>query len=191
MAAISRRTRSGTLGDIKSQEAAQFLPKGCSRKMPPSFLDLNGVVCSNTLFSNTSALTSSLLFRGNSTCKILEHLVWSNTSGFQFWGPLARTNFLLALCGLPIKRMELSISMNTPHGRWGQGPGSVDPRLPAGLPFPVPEILEFAAFSDSGKFFPAGSGPPATDWQCERTALQPLCPRLVAQDGHTLHTPCA
>ena len=83
------------------QEAAQFLPKGCSRKMPPSFLNLNGGVCSNTLFSNTSALTSSLLFRGNPTCKILEHLVWSNTSGFQFWGPLARTLFLSVLCGLP------------------------------------------------------------------------------------------
>ena len=71
-------------------------------KRPLHFLDLNGVVCSNTLLSNTSALTSSLLFRGNSTCKILEHLVWSNTFGFQFWGPLARTNFLSALCGLPI-----------------------------------------------------------------------------------------
>ena len=41
----------------------------------------------------------------------------------------------------------------TPHGRWRQGPGSVDPRFPAGLPFPVPEILEFVAFRDSGKFF--------------------------------------
>ena len=70
-------------------------------KCPLHFLNLNGAVCSNTLFSNTSALTSSLLFRGNSTCNILEHLVWSNTSGFQFWGPLARTNFLSALCFLP------------------------------------------------------------------------------------------
>ena len=51
------------------------------------------------------------------------------------------------------RRLELSISKNTPHGRWGQGPGSVDPRFPAGLPFPVPEILEFVAFGDSGKFF--------------------------------------
>ena len=42
---------------------------------------------------------------------------------------------------------------NTPHGRWGQGPGSVDPRFPAGLPFPVPEILVFVAFGDSGKIF--------------------------------------
>ena len=51
------------------------------------------------------------------------------------------------------RRLELSISKNTPHGRWGQGPGSVDPRFPAGLPFPVPEILEFVAFGGSGKFF--------------------------------------
>ena len=84
------------------QEAAQYLPKGRSRRMPPSVLHFNGVVCSNTLFSKTSALTNSLLFRTNSTCKILEHPVWSNTSGFQFWGPLARTNFLSALCGLSI-----------------------------------------------------------------------------------------
>ena len=30
--------------------------------------------------------------------------------------------------------------------------GSVDPRFPAGLPFPVPEILELRGFRDSGKF---------------------------------------
>ena len=42
---------------------------------------------------------------------------------------------------------------NTPRGRWGQGPGSVDLRFPANLPFPVPEILEFVAFRDSGIFF--------------------------------------
>ena len=56
------------------------------------------------------------------------------------------------------RRLELSISENTPHGRWGQGPGSVDPRFPACLPFPVPEILEFVAFRDSGKFFQQFSG---------------------------------
>ena len=70
-------------------------------KCPLNFLYFNGVVCSNTLFSNTSSLTNSLFFRANSTCQILEHLVWSNTSGLQFRGPLARTNFLSALCGLP------------------------------------------------------------------------------------------
>ena len=36
-------------------------------------------------------------------------------------------------------------------GRWGQGPGSVDLRFPAGLP--LPEILEFVAFRDLGKMF--------------------------------------
>ena len=36
---------------------------------------------------------------------------------------------------------------------WGQGLGSVDPRFPAGWPFPVPQILEFIAFRDSGKIF--------------------------------------
>ena len=51
------------------------------------------------------------------------------------------------------RRLELSISKNTPHGRWRQGPGSVDPRFPEGLPFPVPEIPEFVAFRDSGKIF--------------------------------------
>ena len=51
------------------------------------------------------------------------------------------------------RRLELSISKNTLHGRWGQGPDSVDPRFPAALPFPVPEILEFVAFRDLGKIF--------------------------------------
>ena len=31
--------------------------------------------------------------------------------------------------------------------------GSVDPRFPAGLPFPESEVLEFLAFRDSGKLF--------------------------------------
>ena len=49
-----------------------------------NFLHLNGVICSNTLFSNTSALTDSLLFMVNSTCKgsrtprLVEH----------FWVPI-------------------------------------------------------------------------------------------------------
>ena len=76
--------------------------------VPRHFLQFYRAVCSNTLFSNTSALTNSLLFRSNSTCKFLEHLVLSNTSGFQFCGPLARTNFLSALCGLPNKRPRKS-----------------------------------------------------------------------------------
>ena len=51
------------------------------------------------------------------------------------------------------RRLELSISKNTPHGRWGQGLGRVDPRFLAGLPFPVPEVLEFVAFRRPGKIF--------------------------------------
>ena len=54
------------------QEATQYPPKGCSRKMPRS----------NTVFSNTSALTNSLLFRANSKCKGSRTPVWSNASGF-------------------------------------------------------------------------------------------------------------
>ena len=50
------------------------------------------------------------------------------------------------------RRLELSLSKNTPHGGWGQGPSSVGKRFLAGLPFPVPEILEFVAFRESGKF---------------------------------------
>ena len=51
------------------------------------------------------------------------------------------------------RRLELPISKNTLRGRLGQGPGSVDPRFAAGLPFSVPEILEYVAFRDSGKYF--------------------------------------
>ena len=36
---------------------------------------------------------------------------------------------------------------------WDKAPGNVDPRFAAGLPFPVPEILELKAFCDSGKIF--------------------------------------
>ena len=59
-------------------------------------------------------------------------------------------------CGIVRKtsrRLELSVLKDIPHGRWGRGPGSVDPGFPAGLPFPVPEILELVAFRDSGKLF--------------------------------------
>ena len=38
-------------------------------KCPLHFVHFNGVVCPNTLFSNTFVLTNSLLFRANSTCK--------------------------------------------------------------------------------------------------------------------------
>ena len=62
------------------------------------------------------------------------------------------SNFLIESRGVSQKnsrRLELSISKNTLHGRWGQGPGSDNPRFPAGLPFPVSVIL-IAAFRASG-----------------------------------------
>ena len=64
-----------------------------------------------------------------------------------------RASQIVAFFQKSSRRLELSISKNTPHGRWGQGPGNVGPRFPAGLPFPLPEILEFVAFRDSGKNF--------------------------------------
>ena len=55
-----------------------------------------------TLFSRTLLPRPILFYSGQIlNAKVLENLVWSNTSGLQFWGPLARTNFLSALCGLP------------------------------------------------------------------------------------------
>ena len=65
------------------------------------FLHCNGPVCSNTLFSNTSASTNLCCSGQILHAKVLEHLVWLNTFGLRFWGPLARTNVLSALCGLP------------------------------------------------------------------------------------------
>ena len=77
------------------------------------------------------------------------------------------------------RRLELSTSKNTLHGGWGQGPGSVDPRFPAGLPFPVPEIPEFLAFRDCRENYPSdfpgiflefSSGTPEqTSIMCKRT----------------------
>ena len=52
-------------------------------KCPFNFLHFNGVVCSNTLFSNTSALTSSLFLHGNfytRTPRLVEHF-WAPTLG--------------------------------------------------------------------------------------------------------------
>ena len=54
------------------------------------------------------------------------------------------------------EKLEKAVTVenkNTPHGRLGQGPGSVGPRFAAGLPFLRAQILEFKAFRDSGKIF--------------------------------------
>ena len=68
--------------------------KAVQGKCPLHFLHFNGAVCSNTLFSNTSALTNSLLFRTSSTCKgsrtprLVEH----------FWVPIWRASCSNRLC---------------------------------------------------------------------------------------------
>ena len=60
--------------------------------------------CARTPFSRTLLPWPILCYSGqNLHVKVLEHLVWSNASGFQFWGPPARTNILSVLCG-PRKR---------------------------------------------------------------------------------------
>ena len=61
-----------------------------------------------TLFSRTLLPWRILYYSGQIIhAKVLEHLVWSNTSAFQFWVPLARTIFLSALRGLPIFQRSL------------------------------------------------------------------------------------
>ena len=85
------------------QEAAQYKPKGCSRKIPLFFVLSNGAVCSNTRFSRTFLSCTILCHSGQILhSKVLDHPVWSNTFGFRFWGLLARTYFCLVPCGLPI-----------------------------------------------------------------------------------------
>ena len=51
------------------------------------------------------------------------------------------------------RRLELSISKNTPHGRLGQDPGSVNPRFPAGLLFPGAQIPRICSILRFGKNF--------------------------------------
>ena len=66
-----------------------------------NFLHFSGVVCLITPFSNTSALTSSLLFRANSPCK------GSRTPRFveHFWVPIlgvsCSNKLFVGNCGLP------------------------------------------------------------------------------------------
>ena len=64
-------------------------------KYPLHFLPFNGAVCSNTLLSNTSALTLSRLFLANSTCRgsrtprLVEHF-W-----VPIWGASCLTKILV------------------------------------------------------------------------------------------------
>ena len=49
------------------------------------------------------------------------------------------------------KKLE-KVATIAPHRRFHKVQGSVDPRLEAGSPFPVPQILEFSACRNSGNF---------------------------------------
>ena len=69
-------------------------------KCPLNFLRFNGAICSNTLFSNTSALTNALLFRANLHAKVLEHLVWS-LLGSNFGGRLLEHIFCRHFAAFP------------------------------------------------------------------------------------------
>ena len=53
------------------------------------------------------------------------------------------------------RRLELSISKNTSHGRWGQGHGSVDPRFPPRFAFPGARNPRISSTSRLEKIFPA------------------------------------
>ena len=88
--------------------------------MPPLFYSFYGVVCSNTLFSNTSAFTNSLLFWANSTCKgsrtppLVEHcwvpILGATCSNKSFVGTLRPSRNCLAItltAGVPSQQEKI------------------------------------------------------------------------------------
>ena len=85
------------------QEAAQYLPKRLFKENAPFIFFVLMGPFARTLFARTLLPVPILCYSGEILpAKMLEHLVWSNTSGFQFRGLLLEQTFLLALCGLPI-----------------------------------------------------------------------------------------
>ena len=102
------------------------------------------------IFGVSNCFANWGLWLGGQITRSANFCLWCHPGGSTLGAPRRKTFFRKNS-----RRLELSISKNTSHGRSGQGPGSVDPRFPAGLPFPVPEILELFAFHDSGNFFPA------------------------------------
>ena len=90
-----------------------------SSKCPLNVLNLNGVVCSNTLFSNTSALTSSLLFWGE-----ILHARFSNTSfartlpGSNFGGLLLEQTFCRHRAAFQLKGLNAILSLLQPLDRY-------------------------------------------------------------------------
>ena len=77
--------------------------KGLFKENAPFIFFVSMGSFARTLFSRTLLPWPVLRYSGQFLhAKALEHLVWSNTSGIQFWEPLARTDFLSALYGLTI-----------------------------------------------------------------------------------------
>ena len=52
------------------------------------------------------------------------------------------------------RRLELLISKNTPHRRWGQGPGQRRPKVPGRFAFPGAQNPRICSISRFGKIFP-------------------------------------
>ena len=104
-------------------------------KCPLHFLHyINGVVCSNTLFSNTSALTISLLFKANSTSDYMQR--FSNTSfgrtlpGSNFGGLLLEQTFCRHSAAFPNTIPLCGIAQTS---RWDV-PGTRPQTVPGTLP---------------------------------------------------------
>ena len=53
------------------------------------------------------------------------------------------------------RRLELSISKNSPPGRWGQGPGQCRPKVPGRFAFPSARDPRICSISRFGKIIPA------------------------------------
>ena len=98
-----------------------FLKKVVQGKGPLLFFILVGSFA-RTLFSRTHLPYAILCYSGQTLhAKVFKHLLWSNTSGFQFWGPLAPTNILSALCGLPISVVSGRSRFGLVRLRFGKG----------------------------------------------------------------------
>ena len=92
---------------------------------------------------SSAAESSKISLRSNPNAKATKallppsRLVGQTRNYRQFSQISADFRLQLEIAQKNSRRLELLISKNTPHGRWGQGPGSVDPRFPARLPFPL------------------------------------------------------
>ena len=86
--------------------------------------------------------------------------------------------FAFAFAQKNSRRLELSISKSPRAEGLDKVRGGVRPRFAAGLPFPVPQILEFVAFPYSGKFF--------QHFSCNFPGVFPENPRTDPGNSHSL-----